>query len=253
MKNEKHLLVLTATVIPQIQTGIFRNDPNQRLEDYATSISTLSHQLRKKSVDIVVAENSGQIDRIKESVKKLDCRFIQCPTDLLSRNSGISGGEHEILRYVGNLLDLTEVDVIWKLTGRLSVKNISSILDESSGDLRANVFFRQHHSVDSRFFGMTPEVFRLFTKTKINYSERYEFDSKSSQQTYKSIEYYLAKFALEIESRGFIFHSLPYLPIYQGYSASTGKLLDSRSVRFKTKIANTLRPLIVKGLLGVNP
>jgi hypothetical protein len=41
--------------------------------------------------------------------------------------------------------------------------------------------------------------------------------------------------------------------MYRGVSGSTGKVLDNVWVRLKIALANKMRNLLRKGLLGVNP
>lgn len=259
MHSEKHLIILTATVFPQVQQDLIRKDPNLRLSDYLKSIEKIEKQIRKCNADILVLENSDSLKTILNELSKrrIDTRrisFLSCPIDKSSSVLGISSGEHSMLREAARRFDFNSYDVVWKLTGRLSVDNLKSILNNSTGDFRANTFFRQHHSVDSRFFGMSTTLFVKFANDIPNY---YKGPSSDLGQQYgehfKSIEYFLAYFTLRAETEGFTFKSLPFLPVYSGVSGSTGKSLDNFRARLITTALNKVRKFLIKGLLGVNP
>ncbi len=256
---EKHLIILTATVVPQVEQGLIRNDPKLRLNDYLNSIERIQKQIKNCDADILVVENSDNLNLMLDGLMEINfdtkrINFLSCPIDKSSSIFGISSGEHGMLREVGKNFDLNSYDVIWKLTGRLGIDNLRSLLSKSSGDLRANTFFGQHHSIDSRFFGMTKALFIEFAESTPHYSERSTDDQRELFGShFKSIEYFLAYFALKVETQGYTFRSLPYLPVYRGVSGSTGKSLDGIRTRMITISLNKLRKFLIKGLLGVNP
>lgn len=257
--SEKHLIILTATVVPQVEQGLIRKDPYLRLSDYVNSIKKIEKQIDKCNADILVVENSDSLNLIQDGLAKREVdtqriSFLNCPIDSRSSLSGISSGEHDMLREVNMKFNLNKYDVIWKLTGRLGIGNLISIVNHSTGDLRANSFFKQHHSVDSRFFGMSKTLFHKFAESTPHYLERMPQDCGELYGShFKSIEYFLAYFALKSESQGFTFRSLPYLPLYRGVSGSTGKSLDGIRTRIVTIFLNKIRKFITRGLLGVNP
>jgi len=257
--NEKHLIIMTATVVPQVEQGLIRKEPNLRLLDYLKSIKNIVKQIKDCNADILVVENSESLNLIRNGLieRQVDSKrisFLPCPIDESSSVFGISSGEHGMLREVKKRFDLNGYDVIWKLTGRLGVDNLKSILNNSAGDLRANSFFQQHHSVDSRFFGMSRALFIKFVEITPQYSERSPTNfGEMYSSHFKSVEYFLACFALKVETEGFTFKSLPYLPVYRGASGSTGKSLDSFRTRVIIICLNKLRKSLIKGLLGVNP
>ena len=257
--SEKHLIILTATVVPQVEQGLIRREPNLRLFDYLNSIEKIEKQTKKCNADILVVENSDSLNLILDGLTKRQVNtqrisFLPCPIDDSSSVLGISSGEHGMLREVQKRFDLNSYDVIWKLTGRLGVDNLRSLLNDSTGDFRANSFFKQHHSVDSRFFGMSKSLFAKFAESAPHYSERSPDDCGELYGShFKSIEYFLAYFALKAETQGFTFRSLPFLPVYRGVSGSTGKSLDGTRTRIVTIFLNKLRKILIRGLLGVNP
>jgi hypothetical protein len=126
-------------------------------------------------------------------------------------------------------------------------------MQRSIGDMRANTFFSPHHCCDSRFFGMRNKVFLKFARAKPRYGQNGNFDEYQEIEAYfNAMEYFLAHFLLAEESMGFSYRSLNQIPIYRGVSASTGKSLDNFSVLIKIRVANSVRKILRKGLLGVN-
>ena len=61
---EKHLIIMTATVIPQVKQGLIRNKPELRLHDYLDSIENIEKQIRNYDIEILVVENSNSLDLI---------------------------------------------------------------------------------------------------------------------------------------------------------------------------------------------
>lgn len=257
LNSERHLLILTCTVNPQVSANLVRTNPKRRLEDYVTSISKLQKYSKNLDIHFIVAENSNSIGNIELGLKNrgIDLKkftFISCPVDNLSKNSGISAGEHEILRQIATSTSVDSYEVVWKLTGRLSVENLGKLIACSSGDVRANRFFAQAHTIDSRFFGMSSKVFKEFALNPPIYSEnRKGISLIHSDRSFRAIEFYLAYFALMLESEGLSVRGLSGIPEYSGTSASSGKQLDGLKTRFKVKTLNKFRWFFIKGLLGV--
>lgn len=258
-KIERHLIILTCTVFPQVEQNLVRSNPLDRLNDYLKSIPKVISDTKDLDASIVIVENSGSIELIRDGLSKrgIDTsRIIFCPCkiDKLSSNSGISAGEHEMLKFVSSFLDFSNYDVVWKLTGRLNIDNLTKIILLSDGDLRVNRFFTPNHIIDSRFFGARQEVFKDFALNVPDYSEYLTSDHKWKYfNSFRAIEFYLVFFGLKIESMGMSVKSLPAIPVYRGISASTGKALDSFSTRLKVMSSNRIRHLLVKGLLGSSP
>ena len=257
--SQRHLLILTCTVNPQVSKNLVHSHKEQRLNDYVTSFARLQKFSQGTDIDFLVTENSNSIDLIKSGLNyagvKLDnFTFLSCEQDSLSADSGISAGEHEMLREVAISTDLTKYDLIWKLTGRLCIENLGVLISKSTGDFRANRFFTQDHTIDSRFFGMSTNVFKEFALNPPKYSEILERNAAiHTSDIFRAIEFYLAFYALRLESKGLSVRGLPAIPLYRGISASTGKSLDGLSTRLKVKALNRFRRLFIKGLLGVGP
>ena len=257
--KERYLLILTCTVCPQVNSNLVRSNVEQRLNDYITNLANLQKYSRGIKIDFLVAENSNSVELIHLGLKEIGVElehftFFSCGQDSLSSISGISAGEHGMLREIAASVPLNNYDVIWKLTGRLSIENLRHLISNSTGDFRANRFFSQDHTVDSRFFGMTTDVFKEFALNPPEYLENTQgLDNIHTDDVFRAIEFYLAFYALRLESKGLSVRGLPAIPLYRGISASTGKSLDGLSTRLKIKALNRFRRLFIKGLLGVGP
>ena len=257
--GQRHLLILTCTVSPQVQSNLVRSNTEHRLQDYLTSIVHMQKYSQGMNIDFLIAENSKSVQLIHSGLIDLGLNldnftFYSCQQDSLSRISGISAGEHEMLREISGNFSFSSYEVIWKLTGRLSIENLYQLISKSTGDFRANRFFTQDHTIDSRFFGMTPNLFRVFASNPPKYSEFSQGDAGfRDHEIFRAIEFYLAFYALSLESKGFSVRGLPGIPLYRGISASTGKSLDGLQTRLKVKALNRFRGLFIKGLLGVGP
>ncbi len=261
MKNntQRHLLILTCTVCPQVNSNLVRSNVDLRLKDYINSLARLQKFSQVINIDFLVVENSNSVQLVELGLKEIGVNlenftFFSCEQDSLSVTSGISAGEHGMLREVALSFPLIDYDVIWKLTGRLSVENLHKLISKSTGDFRANRFFSQDHTIDSRFFGMTTKVFKEFALNPPEYSEiQHGMDCFHNRGVFRAIEFYLAFYALKLESKGLSVRGLPCIPLYRGTSASTGKSLDGLQTRLKVKALNRFRRFFIKGLLGVGP
>ena len=257
--EQHHLLILTCTVCPQVNSNLVRSNVEQRLNDYITNLANLQKFSRGIKIDFLVAENSNSVERIHLGLKEIGVNldhftFFSCEQDSLSSISGISAGEHGMLREIAASVPLNNYDVIWKLTGRLSIENLRKLISNSTGDFRANRFFSQDHTIDSRFFGMTTNVFKEFALNPPKYAENTQgLDDVHIGGVFRAIEFYLSFYALRLESKGLSVRGLPAIPLYRGISASTGKSLDGLSTRLKVKALNRFRRFFIKGLLGVGP
>ena len=257
--DERHLLILTCTVSPQVSSNLTRSNSELRLKDYVASLAKLQSLSEGLKIDFLVVENSNSIELIKVGLSKMkvnlnDFIFLSCERDALSATSGISAGEHNMLREVVTIVSLSQYEVVWKLTGRLHIENLGKLISKSSGNFRGNRFFSQDHTIDSRFFGMTTNVFKDFALNPPKYSENpQKTTSFKSSDSFRAIEFYLAFYTLVLETAGLSVRGLPGIPLYRGISASTGKRLDGIQTRLKVKVLNRFRQFFIKGLLGVGP
>ena len=129
MSSISNLIILTATVKPQVRQGLRRTNPELRLMDYVVAVERTLKQVKRIDAEVLLLENSDCIDLIAHklsdrSVNSNKLHFLSCPFDVSSESDGISSGEHSMLRYAAINFDLLSYDFIWKLTGRLWIQNL---------------------------------------------------------------------------------------------------------------------------------
>ena len=140
--NDKIVLLLTGTINPDIfktpekSINVSLTDVTERLEQYKNAI----HRYIKESLftDIVFVENSGYDFSIQEILdesvqynKRFEfIRLVLNETQISNMlKKGKGYGESLLIDYaINNSLLIKECDEIWKVTGRLYIKNINTII-----------------------------------------------------------------------------------------------------------------------------
>jgi len=257
MRN--HCVVLTCTVNPHADVAVARIDSEIRLNDYITSITkwhTLSSKLNFK---ILVLENSKSIELLKSglpaSVVK-DISFHQCEPDSDSRKKGISSGEFAMLNESIAILNKMEgIEFCWKVTGRLFVNNFARVTKSASTEMWVNRFYKPRHITDTRFFGIPLTMFSEVFSKQIDFAP-----SKVARRTltldnheFPTMEDFLTRVCLELETLGWRVQSFYQIPIFEGVSASTGKKLDHWDTKIRIRLANVVRKIAVKMISGSLP
>jgi hypothetical protein len=69
-KIERHLIILTCTVFSQVEQNLVRSNPLDRLNDYLKSIQKVISHSEDLDASIVIAENSGSIELIRDGLSK---------------------------------------------------------------------------------------------------------------------------------------------------------------------------------------
>lgn len=245
----KNLLILTATIAPQTEKSIIRLDKNTRLNDYKIALEFYRKNL-DSNFDILFVENSDSIHLIESDYKSIrKVKFIQAPLDNRSLVSGKSAGEIEMLKFLCLKNYLEKYDYIWKVTGRLVIKNINELVKENTSDIYV-YRFREAHSCDSRFFGMRYELFCNFASKKISFEENADNMEKRLLNAFQSMEYYLAYFCVQMSEIGLRLSTPIHIPYYVGFGASTGKKLNTIKFRLFFFLTNKLRRFAIRVLGG---
>ena len=244
----KSLVILTATIKPKLQTNLVRNNSQSRLNDYLKSIHFYSN-LTCNDVDFIVVENSKSIIDIEKNFQYTkNTKFIQAPEDKYSLAGGKSSGEFEMLKHLQKNGYFEEYDFIWKITGRLKVKNIDTLIAAQKMDIFV-YRFTEGHSCDSRIFGMRRDLFVKFLEGNVRFQENEFILRNALQNTFKSIENYLTVFIARENEVGRSVQMNWIAPFYSGYGASIGKKLDSRKAIFHYYSSRVFRKFAIK-ILG---
>ena len=220
------VLILTCTVSPQTLISVKRHNVQIRESDYINAIEFYTTYL-DPNFDIIVVENSNSLRLLEQSnTGERRLKFIQAPLDNVSSLVGKSAGELGMLQFLVKEGYLNDYQYVWKVTGRIVVRNINSLIREFKGDICA-YRYRDSHSCDTKFFGMKIELFKEFANSNVNFDETISNKLNIFSTSFHSIENYLALFCVRMTERRFKILAPYQIPFYQGYSASTGKKLNS--------------------------
>lgn len=230
------LAIITGTLYPA--EGMYQvdlSDVEERLKQYAAALQFISES--KKIRRCVFCENSGHIglmERLKEMAgdkKPIEYLTFTGTYDAVQYGKGY--GEGEILKYVwGNSRFLREEKEFVKITGRIIIRNIDSIIDKMKPDV--NYFnsvrvWTRDAQIDTKFYKVTKEAFEQnFLDAYKNVSDR--------EGRYLEHVYYTA-----IKKNKLRYRNFPEYPIYEGSSGSLG--VSYGSVRWKYILKNILSKL----------
>ena len=243
----KNVLVLTCTVSPQTLISVKRNNVQIRESDYINAIEFYITNLHP-NFDIIVVENSNSVRLLEKSIADGSrLKFIQAPIDISSSIQGKSAGELGMLQFLVNEGHLNDYQYIWKVTGRIVVRNINSLMRQFQGDICA-YRYRDSHTCDTKFFGMNSELFREFANSNVNFDENLSNNLNIFSNSFHSIENYLALFCVRMSERKIKFFVPNQIPFYQGYSASTGKKLNTLKFYLFFFYSKLFRKIINKSL-----
>lgn len=124
----KTTILMTACVCPNTNGNYFVGDPSTRKTQYQKA---LDYYISKTDFDIVFCENSGT--DIRDGMPKYDTDRLEYLTyksmpTIPDRGKGYK--EMEIIEYAFNhSAKLGKSDIVLKATGRLMLKNVSSLAD----------------------------------------------------------------------------------------------------------------------------
>jgi len=243
------LVVLTCTVVPQLTNSVKRFDPDKRLSDYLISIERWAELCVKGALDVLVVENSdsmSDLQRHLSSRSRENVQFRTVATPNLSESEGVSKGEFSMLK--DSLIEyLDNYDFIWKCSGRNFPINYNRLLFKAEADVVAERFTKPYFSADSRFFGMTSDLWREFTLINPGFS-RYE--EHYSSDKFSSMEHLLTRFVTDLGFRGKVITSFPEIPIFKEKSGSLDKQIMSRKRVISLKALNRIRKILRKMSLG---
>jgi hypothetical protein len=217
------ILLLTGCINPNGMTQTSLNNPKERRNQYENAIH---YYLKKTHYQIVFTENSD-ID-ISESFNdeiksgRLECLSFSGNQDKI-RGKGY--GECEIIQYAldhSRIIRTSTHERIVKITGRLIIKNIKTILQTHQFLFSRSTTFCAINSnlsfTDSRLVVASEAFFRKLLKRK-------EFVNDSNGVFFEHILYQTI-----IEEKNIPFSPFIIMPIIEGYSGSTGHEYTNKKV-----------------------
>jgi len=172
--NTKNFLLLTATITPKLGVpNLKRTDPQSRLDDYAKALRFYLSQVGRSCDGIIFVENSNSdISKLQELVSsqnKSDAvEFIVFDGLGYPAHYDRGYGEFKLLDYGMSQSELIKKSsatrtVIWKLTGRYIIDNLTEIIANQppTFDLYCNCRNYPKFWVDTYFMAWTPEGYEI--------------------------------------------------------------------------------------------
>ena len=247
--TKSQLIVLTCTINPQIETLVKRSSPKERLRDYKISIDKWASLSYEVSMDLLVVENSGYLPELKRqfsSTNQKNIMFHSAAIPNVSVDEGISKGEFLMLRE--SLVDKLDIyQFIWKCSGRNFPINSNRLFRTKEADLIVERFTTPYLSSDSRFFGMSSDLWREFVREQPNFSRS---NSKNTVENFNSMEHLLTRFTIDQGFRNKSVTGFLEIPIFIEKSGSLNKQIMSTKRIIALKILNRFRQLLAKISLG---
>ena len=211
------VLLMTATIVPQERRFLKVCNVRQRLEEY---IDSLLYYITETTIkEIVFCDNSNyEFDRSKiyamaeKYEKSIEIIQFSGSRNEIAQN-GKGFGEGEIIKYaLSNSRLLLNADYFIKVTGRVKIKNIEKIKDNLCPDkMYFNKSVTAYQLIDTMMFCIPK-------KRYLNYFVdvyRQVCDKKD-----RSIEHVIRD---TITGYHLKFSNLPFYPIIEGQSGTTGK------------------------------
>lgn len=221
------ILVMTACVKPARISQLRLVDAEERLKQYC---SALHFYIQCKKFDkIVFCDNSDyfyeydkELQLAKE--KKVQLEILKFKSDYRAvEQYGKGYGEGEILHYVMLNSRLLETeDFFYKVTGRLIIRNIFSLINKKNKTALFNRNLYAYKSLDTRFWGMKKEEYIQYLLE--SYKKVNDNKGKYLEMVYKK----------DIEAAEIEYKSFRVFPLVKGYSGTIGEIYNE--TKWYTKI-----------------
>jgi hypothetical protein len=149
----KHILLMTATITPQNARNLARTDPVARLQDYNEALGFYLGLIDRPLHGIVFVENSdSDVTTLRQLVasRGLSGRVeFLCNYGVhLYSEKGRAHGEFKLLDYAMTasimVIEAGANHVVWKITGRYTVKNLASMIASAPRGFDAYVDMKDH-------------------------------------------------------------------------------------------------------------
>lgn len=243
-------LVMTATITPPSNViNLTRQDPKVRLDDYCRALKFYLGVSSKFIDRIIFIENSNSnvqaIKQLAETVKH--DKNVEIISFVNGNNYppeyGKGYGEFKMINYgLSKSKILSDTDHIWKVTGRLQLLNIASLIKEAPQkymiycDLRKVPFFGSriygNEWIDLRFFSFTLDGYNKYFRDNVSILR----DTQS-----RSSEHYLYKIIEEALPEKAVVPRFKLQPTIAGYSGFSNSDYQNWKYRLKNETRSVLR------------
>jgi hypothetical protein len=149
----KHILLMTATITPHNARNLARTDPVARLQDYHQALGFYLGLIDRPLHGIVFVENSdSDVTTLRQLVASRGLtgrvEFLCNYGVHLYSEKGRAHGEFKLLDYAMAasimVIDAGVNHVVWKITGRYTVKNLASMIASAPRGFDAYVDMKDH-------------------------------------------------------------------------------------------------------------
>jgi hypothetical protein len=149
----KHILLMTATITPHNARNLARTDPVARLQDYNQALGFYLGLIDRPLHGIVFVENSdSDVTTLRQLVASRGLtgrvEFLCNYGVHLYSEKGRAHGEFKLLDYAmaasTMVIDAGVNHVVWKITGRYTVKNLASMIASAPHGFDAYVDMKDH-------------------------------------------------------------------------------------------------------------
>ncbi|MBP9068756.1 MAG: hypothetical protein KBG47_04570 [Bacteroidia bacterium] len=221
MANSTEILLLTASVDPAASKTPFTHllDPKLRLQEYLQNIKRIIEEGVFEK--IVFCENTNYNYDYSEIVRFAKSKNVELEPLVFEGNyekishQGKGYGEGQIIKYaIMNSKLLLPDSVFYKLTGRIFIRNIASIVRKNKA--KEVIFIRAQRKVrivDARFFKTSVAFFKAHLMEEF-------VNVNDPEKHYLEMVYFEKLQTINGISR---FNEFPY---FMGVSGSTGKKYD---------------------------
>ena len=151
--STRHILLMTATITPHNARNLARTDPVARLHDYNEALSFYLGLIDRPLHGIVFVENSdSDVTTLRQLVASRGLtgrvEFLCNYGVHLYSEKGRAHGEFKLLDYAMTasimVIEAGVNHVVWKITGRYTVKNLASMISGAPRDFDAYVDMKDH-------------------------------------------------------------------------------------------------------------
>jgi hypothetical protein len=220
MKEDK-IIFLTGCIDPQGMTFTLLGNPQVRRDQY---IKAINFYIKATDHKILFVENSNNdiSSFFENEIESGRIEIITFNGNNYDRQLGKGYGEMEIIEYAfQNSNSIKKADFIFKITGRLIVSNIRSIISQADNGKDNQVLVNLQRSLsfsDSRCWGASKDFF-------INYIIPYKSTLNDSLNIY--FEHLLCKAVHRAIIDDYNFSFLENLPRYYGTSATLNEKYEN--------------------------
>jgi hypothetical protein len=151
--STKHILLMTATITPHNARNLARTDPVARLQDYHEALGFYLGLIDRPLHGIVFVENSdSDVTTLRQLVASRgltgQVEFLCNYGVHLYSEKGRAHGEFKLLDYAMTasimVIEAGLDHVVWKITGRYTVKNLASMIASAPLGFDAYVDMKDH-------------------------------------------------------------------------------------------------------------